>query len=55
MRIPSAYIADRASGVRRALFTEGRQLRGVERAHITFEIGADRAYWGAETAGKVKA
>jgi hypothetical protein len=38
-----------------ALFTEGRQLRGVERAHITFEIAADRAHWGAEIAGKVKA
>jgi hypothetical protein len=38
-----------------ALFTDGRQLRGVERAHITFEIAADRAHWGAEIAGKVKA
>ncbi|HEY7365529.1 MAG TPA: DUF1326 domain-containing protein [Methylomirabilota bacterium] len=38
-----------------ALFTEGRQLRGVERARITFEIAPDRAHWGAEIAGKVKA
>jgi hypothetical protein len=38
-----------------ALFTEGRHLRGVERARITFEIAPDRAHWGAEIAGKVKA
>jgi hypothetical protein len=38
-----------------ALFTEGRQLRGVERARITFEIAPDRASWGVEIAGKVKA
>jgi hypothetical protein len=38
-----------------ALFTEGRQVRGVERARITFEIAPDRAHWGAEIAGKVKA
>jgi hypothetical protein len=38
-----------------ALFTEGRQARGVERAQITFEIAPDRAKWGTEIAGKVKA
>jgi len=38
-----------------ALFAEGRQLRGVERARITFEIAPDRALWGTEIAGKVKA
>ena len=30
-------------------------MRGVERAQITFEIAPDRAHWGAEIAGKVKA
>jgi hypothetical protein len=39
----------------RALYTEGRQVRWVERARITFEIAPDRAHWGAEIAGKVKA
>jgi hypothetical protein len=34
---------------------EGRQSRGVERAQITFEIARDRAQWGIEIAGKVKA
>jgi hypothetical protein len=34
------------------LFAEGRQVRGVERAQITFEIAPDRAHWGAEIAGK---
>jgi hypothetical protein len=38
-----------------ALFAEGRTVRGVELARITFEIGADRAHWGAEIARKVKA
>ncbi len=38
-----------------ALFTEGRQVRAVERARITFEIAPDRAHWGLEIAGKVKA
>jgi hypothetical protein len=38
-----------------AMFAEGRQIRGVGRAHITFEIAPDRAHWGAEIAGKVKA
>ena len=36
-------------------FTEGREIRGIERARITFEIAPDRAHWGAEIAGKVKA
>jgi hypothetical protein len=38
-----------------ALFPEGRQIRGVERARITFEIAPDRTHWGMEIAGKVKA
>jgi hypothetical protein len=38
-----------------SLFTEGRQVRGAERARITFEIAPDRAHWGTEIAGKVKA
>jgi hypothetical protein len=38
-----------------ALFTEGRQVREVERAHIRFEIAPDRGHWGVEIAGKVKA
>ena len=38
-----------------ALFTEGRQVRGIERARITFEIAPDRSGWGTEIAGKVKA
>ena len=29
------------------LFTEGRQVRGVERARITFDIAPDRAGWGS--------
>jgi len=37
-----------------ALFTEGRELRGIERAKITFEIAPDCTHWGAEIAGKVK-
>src|SRR5580658_7256775 len=35
-----------------ALFTEGRQVRGVERARISFEIAPDRSHWGTEIAGK---
>ena len=38
-----------------ALFTEGRRLRGVDQARITFQIAPDRAHRGAEIAGKVKA
>jgi hypothetical protein len=38
-----------------ALFTEGRNVRGVERAQIEFEIAPDRAQWGMEIAEKVKA
>lgn len=39
-----------------AFFLEGgRQLRGAERARIAFEIAPDRAHWGTEIAGKVKA
>ena len=37
------------------MFPEGRQIRGVERAKISFEIAPDRSRWGAEIAGKVKA
>jgi len=36
------------------MFADARQIRGVERARITFEIGPDRAHWGTEIAGKVK-
>jgi len=38
-----------------SFFPEGRRLLGVERARITFDIAPDRAHWGAEIAGKVKA
>jgi hypothetical protein len=38
-----------------ALFTGGRQIRGIERAEIVFQIAPDRAHWGVEIAGKVKA
>ena len=38
-----------------ALFTGGREIRGVERAQITFEIAPDRARWGTEIAGKENA
>ena len=38
-----------------ALFAEGRQVRGVERARIFFDIAPDRSHWGTEIAGKVKA
>jgi hypothetical protein len=37
------------------MFAEGRQIRGVERARISFEITPDRAHWDTEIAGKVKA
>ncbi len=37
------------------LFTEGRQVVGVERAEIRYEIAPDQAHWGVEIAGKVKA
>ena len=33
----------------------GRQVRGIERARITFEIAPDLGHWGVEIAGKVKA
>ena len=38
-----------------SLFAEDRQVRGVERARIAFEISPDRVQWGTEIAGKVKA
>jgi hypothetical protein len=38
-----------------SFFPEGRQLLGVERARIAFEIAPDLSHWGAEIAGKVKA
>src|SRR6516162_6474485 len=38
-----------------SLFPEGREFRGAERARITFEVAPDRAQWGTEIAGKVKA
>ena len=37
------------------LFTKGREVTGVERASITYEIAPDQAHWGVEIAGKVKA
>ena len=37
------------------LFAEGRQICGVERARIGFEIAPDRGHWGTEIAGKVRA
>ncbi len=37
------------------LFAEGRQIRGVERARISFELAPDRGHWGTEIAGKVRA
>ena len=37
------------------LFPEGREFRGAERARITYEVAPDRAQWGTEIAGKVKA
>jgi hypothetical protein len=37
------------------LFTEGRQIRGAERARIVFEVASDRSHWSTEIAGKVKA
>ena len=37
------------------MFAEGRQIRGGERARISFEINPDRAHWDTEIAGKVKA
>jgi hypothetical protein len=37
------------------LFAEGREFRGAERARITYEVAPDRAQWGTEIAGKVKA
>jgi hypothetical protein len=38
-----------------SLFAEGRQVRGVERARIRFEIAPDRSQWGTEIVGRVKA
>jgi len=37
------------------LFPEGREFRGAERARITYEVAPDRAQWGTEIAGKVRA
>ena len=36
-------------------FAEGRQIVGIERARIAFEIAPDLGHWGVEIAGKVKA
>jgi len=38
-----------------ALFSRGREVLGVERAAITFEIAPDQSRWGVDVAGKVKA
>jgi len=36
------------------LFPNGREIRGVERARISFEIAPDLGHWGMEILGKVK-
>ncbi len=54
----AAIISGRAGGFPgkvAALFTEGRQLRGMERAKISFEITPDQSRWGVDIAGKVRA
>ena len=38
-----------------ALFTGGREVIGVERAKIEFEIAPDQSRWGVDIVGKVKA
>ena len=37
------------------LFTGGREIVGMERAKISFEIAPDQSRWGVDIAGKVKA
>ena len=54
----TAIIGGRAGGFPgkvAALFTEGRTLRGAERATISFEITPDQSRWGVDVAGKVTA
>ncbi len=54
----TAIIGGRAGGFPgkvAALFTEGRTLRGMERAKISFEITPDQSRWGVDVAGKVTA
>jgi hypothetical protein len=36
-------------------FAGGRQSRGIERAHIRYEIAPDLGHWGVEIVGKIKA
>ena len=36
-----------------SLFPEGREIRGVERANISFEIAPDLEHWGMEILDKV--
>jgi hypothetical protein len=36
------------------MYPEGRQVRGIERARITFEIAPDLGHWGVEIVGKVR-
>ena len=38
-----------------ALFANGREIIGVERASISFDIAPDQSRWGVDIAGKVKA
>ena len=38
-----------------ALFADGREIIGIERASISFEIAPDQSRWGVDIAGKVKA
>jgi len=54
----SAILGGRAGGFPakvNALFTGGREVVGVERAKIAFEITSDQSRWGVDIAGKVKA
>jgi len=37
------------------LFSRGREVLGIERAAISFEIAPDQSRWGLDIAGKVKA
>ena len=38
-----------------SMFPEGREVLGVERARINYEIAPNQSHWGVEIAGKVKA
>ena len=54
----AAIIGGRAGGFMAKvndLFTGGREIVGMERARISFEIAPDQSRWGVDIAGKVKA